>query len=516
MKEENREEESKTYPLNIGGFKVNVNRKPNYNLYKLTEFVDLIPIYNNGEIYLKLSKQENDTALMHLGDASIRNLYIKDHEGMTKEEYYKKFIEIKEQAINKLIGRIYAMGFEKPSPVQVITIPEMIRGADTIVQFKSGTGKTLSFMVGSLWNFDIDDDVLQFIFITSSHEVATQIYKQIIDLLPNNAEVCLCIGQKKINTKSMGGFTSTINTSSLNKGFKSIKEEREELKRAQVIVCTMGKFYDYFFNKNMIPSTKYLKTIIVDEFDAIITSKRNNRNNDEDSKNLSTDKQMEDIMNKIPQDTQRLFFSATVNMESISTASEYCRNIDDTYGVEPFICMLDTDDYTLEGIRQYYVKCTNYEQKKTILDDLISQITITQAIIFTNKIQTAIDLQMHLKNLKNSINACIFHGELTSAERKDIHNKLITGRVRYLISTDVTARGLDIQSVNLVINFDMPGDQETYIHRVGRSGRYGRKGLAISLVLTNEYMNEMLKIETINEFSVNNPIVDLPRDIRDL
>lgn len=519
MNEQNLENEdvSGTYPLHIGGFKININRKPNYNLYKLIEFSDLLPFYNEGEIYLKLSKQENDTALMPLGDATIRNLYIKDSKEMNREEYFNTFVDLKNKDVNKLLGRIYAMGFEKPSPVQVITIPEIIRGADTIVQFKSGTGKTLSFLVGTLWNFDIADDALQYIYITSSHEVATQIYKQVIDLLPTNASVSLCIGQKKTNTKTMGGFTTTITTSSLNKGYKSIKEEREELKKAQVIVCTMGKFYDYFFNKKMIPTVKYLKAIIIDEFDAIVTSKRNNRNNNSNhSQNLSTEKQMEDIMSKIPPDTQRLFFSATVNIESITTASGYCRNVEDTYGIEPFICMLDGDDYTLEGIRQYFVKCVGYEQKKLILDDLLSQITITQAIIFTNKIQTAIDLQMHLKNLKNSINACIFHGELSSTERKEIHNKLLTGGVRYLISTDVSARGLDIQSVNLVINFDMPDDQETYIHRVGRSGRYGRKGLAISLALTNENINEMLKIQTINDFSVNNPIMDLPRDIRDL
>lgn len=516
------EEVSGTYPLNIGGFVININRKPNYNLYKLSEFDNLMPSYENNEICLKLSKRESDAAMMHLGNSVIRNLYIKDSKEMEREEYLKTFIEIKKKDTNNLLGRIYAMGFEKPSPVQEITIPEIIRGADTIVQFKSGTGKTLSFLVGTLWNFDINDDALQFIFITSSHEVATQICRQVVDLLPKNANISLCIGQKKTNTKAMGGFATTIATSSLNGGYKSIREERDELRKAQVIVCTMGKFYDYFFNKKMIPSVKYLKTIVIDEFDAIITSKSNNRNNNNNNinignpQNLSTEKQMEDIMSKIPPDTQRLFFSATLNVDALSTATGYCRNIDDSYGIEPFICVLNNDDYTLEGIKQYYIKCGGYDQKKLTLDDLLGQIRISQAIIFTNKIQSAIDLQMHFKNLKNPINAYIFHGELSSAERKEIHKKLMSGEIRYLISTDVSARGLDIQSVNLVVNFDMPNDQETYIHRVGRSGRYGKKGLAISLVLTNENMNEMLKIHTVNEFSVNNPIIELPRDVRDL
>jgi len=311
----------------------------------------------------------------------------------------------------------------------------------------------------------------------------------------------------------MGGFSSTIATSSLNKNYKTIKEERDELNKAQIVVCTMGKFYDYFFNKKMIPPVKYLKAIIVDEFDAIITPKTNNRNS---SQSMSTEKQMEDIMNNIPADTQRIFFSATVNIDAIATAENYCRNVEDTMGIEPFICMLNSDDYTLEGIRQYYVKCGGFEQKKDVLDDLLSQLSICQAIIFTNKIQTAIDIQQHLKNLKNPIDAGIFHGELSSVERKEIHQKLVKCSIRYLISTDVTARGLDLQSVNLVINFDMPNEAETYIHRVGRSGRYGRKGLAVSFITTNENANEMLKVQAINDFSTNNPVVELPSYVRDL
>jgi len=200
-KQEN-DEVSGTYPITIGGFSVNVNRKPDYNLLKLNEFHDIMPIYDGGNgnnVYLNLTNRGSgsDSTMMTLGNSVLRNLYIKGSKEMTEEEYYKIFTDTKKKDAEQLVRKIYANGFEKPSPVQTITIPEIIRGADTIVQFKSGTGKTLSFLIGTLWNFDINDDALQYIYITSSHEVATQIYKQVVDLLPKDANVSLCIGQKR-------------------------------------------------------------------------------------------------------------------------------------------------------------------------------------------------------------------------------------------------------------------------------------------------------------------------------
>lgn len=531
------EEISGTYQITIGKFTVNVNRKPDENLLIMSRFDDIYvniddsydpdehdnDNYNDNDndnlVYLKLTNKDTETR-MDLNSLVLKKTYIENSKHMDKETYCRKFVEIKNNNVDYLLKRIYANAYEKPSPVQSITIPEIIRGADVIVQFKSGTGKTLSFLVGTLWGFDVNYDVLQYIYITSSHEVATQIYNQIIDLVPNNSNVSLCIGQKKMSSKSTGEFRSFIGSASLNVRHKSIKEEREELSKAQIIVCTVGKFYDYFFNKNMIPNINYLKAIVIDEFDAIITSKSNNNRNDNHL--TSSDQQIANIMNEIPPFTQRIFFSATVNVEAIMTAEKYIRNIDDTkddddsVGIEPFICMLNADDYTLEGIRQYYVKCNGFDQKKDMLDKLLGDITIVQTIIFTNKIQTARELQIHLMNLKTPIKAGIFHGDLTAAERKDIHSQLLSGTIRYLISTDVAARGLDVQSINVVFNFDMPNDPETYIHRVGRSGRYGKKGVSISFITTNEFFNEMMKVHAINDFSSNNPIVELPNYVRDL
>ena len=385
-----------------------------------------------------------------------------------------------------------------------MVIPELIQGRDALIQFKAGTGKTHAFLFGLLWHFDPADDALQYIYISTSHEVATQIYEQAVFLLPKVTNVVLCIGQKK-ETVSTGGFRTPIGTSTLNNRFKTLKEERDEIAKAQVIVCTVGKFYDYLCNRKIITSVQYLKSICIDEFDNIISSHSK-------SNFMNTEEQVREIMKIIPRTAQRTFFSATALDHSAKLARGYFRTYSEEVG-DAFIVLLDTGDYTLESIRQYYVKVNDINDKKVALLNLLKKCHIAQGIIFTNRIDTANDIKMLLDEQEVSIQSAVFHGNLPTVERKMIHNNFIANKIRLLISTDLTARGLDINGLNIVINFDMPDVLETYIHRVGRSGRYGKKGVAISLVLINNKLNEMIKVASINEYSKYSKLDVLPTNI---
>lgn len=496
-------------PITIGKHNCNVNRKGDEMIF-LTDFSDVIPIYDKSKNpFMEIkSKKTGDVTLVRLNDYAANRMIFPHAGSMSNEEFFSKFVEYKKPVVENLISRTFAKGFETPSPVQALTIPELIQGKDALVQFKSGTGKTHAFLFGCLWAFDPYDKNLQHIFITSSHEVAVQIYDQVKFLLPTEKNITLCIGQGQ-RKEGSGGFKSPIGTSGLSRP-KTIREEKEEVQNAKIIVGTMGKIYDYMCNKKWI-NCGYLKTICVDEFDNIVVS----RSKSKTSAVMSTEDQIKAVINMINICTQRIFISATVSQQSLEIAHSYFRQYSPAIG-EPFIVLLDIDNYTLEEILQYYVKCISTEEKVCVLKDLLGQCRITQSIVFVNRIETAEKITAEIEKFykKNKIEAIIkkFHAEMSSEERKLVHQDFVQGKVRLLISTDVTARGLDVQGVNLVINFDMPNVLETYIHRVGRSGRYGRKGVAISLILEGE----MRKITEINECSKQSEMTPLPEDLANL
>jgi superfamily II DNA/RNA helicase len=501
-------------PINIGEHTCNVNRRLGENLNLLLDFTDAVPYFDleNGPHLKFKTKKTGDVTIVPLNNHVASGMIIPNSKNMNDEEYFKCFVEEKKRVVEDLIRQTFAKGYEAPSPIQALAIPELIQGKDTMAQFKSGTGKTHAFLFGCLWSFDPIDDQLQHVFVTSSHEVAMQIYEQAKFLLPTNTKIILCIGQKKdSNSGNMsGGFKTPIGTSSLNIKPKTLREEREEIQEAQIIICTMGKFYDYICNKKWI-ATDYLKSICIDEFDNIVASRSRSRS----SSVMSTEEQMANIMKKISPRSQRVFFSATVSNQALQIAHSYFRQYDPTIG-EPFLVLLDIEDYTLEGIRQYYVECTSYNEKKDVLYDLLKQCRISQAIIFVNRIETAIDIKAFLDDQNVQMISSVFHGNLPAIERKNIHQDFSNNKIRLLISTDLTARGLDVQSINLVINFDMPDVLETYIHRVGRSGRYGKKGVAISLILNNREKDERKKIIGINECSKQSQMEELPDDLASL
>lgn len=500
--------------ITIGEHHCNINRSESEiaNL-TLNNFSDAIPIYTKASgVNLEINPKPPSTVppfIIKLNNSVTNGLIIPNSKAMSDDEYYSAFVSRKKAFVTDLVKKTYNKGYEEPSIIQKITISELIKRADAIIQFKSGLGKTHAFLFGCLWHFDPSDKELQHIFITSSHEVAEQILSQAKDLLPESTNIILCIGQgiKKNQTSSISGNFKTPH--------KSIQEERAEVLKAQIIVCTIGKFYDYLCNKKWI-KLKFLKSICIDEFDAMIEPKSRSKQGSTMVMAMSTEEQIQMIMNYIPLTSQRIFFSATVSETSTKIASQYLRP---NPLVAPLIILLDKDDYTLDGISQYYFECEDRELKMEIVNDILRRCRISQCIIFANTIKSATELKSFLISQSNLlISLEVFSGELPPATRKSMMENFRNNKIRVLISTDVTSRGLDIQGINLVINFDMPNDIQTYIHRIGRSGRYGRKGVAINLITVNASMNinEKQKVDSIDERSKVNKMKVLVDDLENL
>ena len=504
----------------VGGFNYQVNRRPD-QLSIMTDFSSVIPYYDDIDgLHLKATseKAQKDNDIIPLKDMVSYTLRIDAANQMSKEQYLATYAEKRAEHVkNVSLKKTYAKGFEKPSPIQAISCVEIIKRTDCMIQSKSGTGKTHMAVFGLLWHFDYRNPNLQYVFMANTHEVANQFYEQIQTMLIHDnknyatAKISLCIGHKP--STATGGFKSTtlMGTSTLG-GRKSLREEIDEIKNAQILVCTMGKFYDFFINKKdkKIVNVSNLKAICVDEFDTIVIS--NKRSN-----TMSTGEQMAAIMQEIPETAQRVFCSATVPQEASNTAFQYFRDYT-LEGEEPFVVLLNEGDFTLDQIRQYYVVCEYYSQKGEILLDLLKQLRIMQGIVFTNRTDTAIELKKLIDTEDIHISSAVFHGNLSETERQRIVQDLTSGKIRLLISTDIAARGLDIHGVNIVVNFDMPEFPETYIHRVGRSGRYGRKGVGISFLLVNPATgdNEMEKKMYIDKCSKNSKMEDLPSDLAGL
>lgn len=506
--------------IKIGNEKYLVNRTEK-TLQKLESFECLVPHYDsNTGLCLKLisdNKEKIEKLPPHMLETVIipksKSFSGKSDETFTlkssasnstsSKDLEKKF-SIKKEYVEALNKMIYAYGFEKPNTIQTVGILPLINGSDCMIQSKSGTGKTHTFLIGLLWNFDPSNDSLQYLILTSTHEIATQIYQHVQKLVKSGVRTVLCIGA---GNKS-GGFKAT----------KSIQSERQELQQAQIIVGTVGKTYDYLCVKAMIKNPTDLRAICMDEFDHLVSPQRNSNNHN--AYGTKPEDQINSIMQKIPPNAQRAFFSATVTEDSIFTIKSYFRS--STYSVgNPFMLFLEEDNYLLAGIKHYYVELDSFESKKEALLQLLSRLRIPQLIIFVNKTETAGALVDYLtREQRIAIPCAAFHGQLSKNERDTIYSDFKVGKYRFLISTDVLSRGIDIHTISAVMNFDMPNTSETYIHRIGRCGRHGRKGIAINFILISENkharINEMEKVLFINDHSNNNKMIPLPNNIEDL
>ena len=347
-----------------------------------------------------------------------------------------------------LLRGIYAHGFERPSKIQQKAIVPMVNGTDLLAQAQSGTGKTGTFCIGSLASVDPTIKAPQVLILAPVRELAQQIYTV-----------------AKAISEYMGISVHAAT------GGSPVSEDLRALERgAQVIIGTPGRIFDLMRRNSF--DRRNMKYIILDEADQMLEDRFR--------------EQVICIMEfQFPKDTRLAFFSATMAPEVIEVADKFLQN--------PMRILLPPDNVTLEGIKQYVVVVPREEHKFETLLDLYNRLTISQAIIYVNKRQKAEWLAQ--KMVEAGFSLSFIHGEMDVNERRQRMAAFRAGSQRVLISTDLLARGIDVQQVSLVINYELPIQRENYIHRIGRSGRFGRKGCAINLLLEGEECKMMGDIE---------------------
>jgi ATP-dependent RNA helicase len=363
----------------------------------------------------------------------------------------------------ELLRGIYSYGFERPSAIQQRAIVPIIQGRDIIAQSQSGTGKTAVFSIGILQSLDTTSNETQALVLSPTRELAEQTQRVILALGDYlNVQCHACIGGKSIG---------------------------EDIRRldfgVQVVSGTPGRVHDMIQRKNL--RTRNIKMLVIDEADEML--------------NKGFKDQIYDIYRYLPPSTQVVLVSATLPQEVLEMTRRFMN--------EPIKILVKRDELTLEGIKQFFVAVEKEEWKFETLCDLYDTLTITQAVIFCNT-KKKVDW-LAAKMRENNFTVCAMHGEMPQRERDEIMEEFRSGGSRVLIATDIWGRGLDVQQVSLVINYDLPTNRELYIHRIGRSGRFGRKGVAINFVKEDD----VRVLRDIEQF-YSTQIDEMPMNVADL
>jgi len=362
-----------------------------------------------------------------------------------------------------LLRGIYAYGFEKPSAIQQRAILPLIKAKDLIAQAQSGTGKTATFTIGILQKIDFGLNECQALILAPPRELAQQIHKVVVALGDYLCAKCHpCIGGTRV---------------------------RDDIAKLQsgvhVVVGTPGRVFDMLCRDVLRPD--HIKLFVLDEADEMLSR--------------GFKDQIYEIFTKLPPNVQVGLFSATMPPDALEITRKFMNN--------PVRILVKRDELTLEGIKQFYINVEREEWKLDTLCDLYDTLNITQAVIFCNTRRKVDWLTDKMRAREFTVSST--HGDVQQKERDVILNEFRTGSSRVLITTDLLARGIDVQQVSLVINYDLPRNLENYIHRIGRSGRFGRKGVAINFV-TSEDVRLLRELETF----YNTQIDEMPAHVADL
>jgi superfamily II DNA/RNA helicase len=347
-----------------------------------------------------------------------------------------------------LLRGIYSYGFEKLSPIQSKAIDPIRQGRDVIAQAQSGTGKTGSFTVGALSRINVSENSNQVLIMAPTHELAQQITSVI----------------KSLSNMMTGVRIKTII------GGSSIDEDVTEMRETppHIIVGCPGRVYDMIRRRHI--NANKLKLVILDEADEMLSS--------------GFKEQIYNVFQYLNKNVQIALFSATLPNNIFQITNKFMRN--------PIKICVKAESLTLEGIKQYYVAVDDDREKYLTLKDLYKHITVAQCIIYSNSVKRVVDLYEAMK--EDGFPVCCIHSSMEKSEREKSFKDFKGGVARVLISSNVTSRGIDIQQVSVVINFDLPRDVHNYLHRIGRSGRWGRKGTGINFI-TRRDIPKMKEIE---------------------
>jgi len=349
----------------------------------------------------------------------------------------------------ELLRGIYSYGFENPSLIQKTAILPITQKRDVIAQAPSGTGKTGAFTISCLERIDLNSNTTQTLILAPTHELVKQISSVI---------------------NSIGGMMEGLKVKTLVGG-TSVSEDALELKTnvPHIIVGSVGRVNDMIRRKNI--NTKDIRLFILDEADEMLSG--------------GFIDSIYQIFTTLNHDLQVAIFSATMPQEIIDLTNKFMRN--------PLKITMEAEKLNLDGIQQHYIALESDQHKYETLKDLFGFLNINQTIVYVNSVNRVTGLYDAM--VKDGSSVCCIHSNMKSHERHKSLNDFRKGVYRILISSNVTARGIDVQQVSVVINFDIPRCVHNYLHRIGRSGRWGRKGMAINFI-TKEDIGTMKRIES--------------------
>lgn len=372
-------------------------------------------------------------------------------------------LELREELINGL----KAQNISQPTEIQERAIPLILDNQDIIGKSATGTGKTLAYLLPLFQKIDTSKREMQILILTPTHELAMQVYDQ-VQMLQNNSAMPV--------------------TSAVVIGNVNIKKQVIDLRDKQhIIIGSAGRILELIKMKKIKAHT--LKTIVIDEFDSLL--------------HKSNVKDIEDIIKTTLRDRQLLFFSASGSNDAIKTAQELSKDLK--------ILELKQENPLSTSIEHYYFK-TKLEEKMELLRKVIHAAKPKKALIFINK---SYDIGKTVEKLKfHGFSVEGIHGSDEKQSRKKALDGFREGKIQLLVASDVLARGLDVSDVTHIINLDMPESPKEYLHRVGRTGRAGEKGAAISLISNRrdeEVLNKCkkeLKIEILEKGLSEGKIID--------
>lgn len=356
----------------------------------------------------------------------------------------------------ELLRGIYSYGFENPSEIQKLAIYPIIQKRDVIAQAQSGTGKTGTFSISAIQTTDASLNETQTLIIAPTRELVTQ---------TSNVLQSISTFIDGLKVKTLVGGTN-------------VKEDIEYLKNniPHIIIGTSGRIFDMFKRRKINLHT--IKLFILDEADEMLS--------------YGFQGQIQELFQYFNNNIQIAIFSATMPDEMLSITNKFMN--------DPFKITMQADTLSLDGIAQYYIAMFNYDEKYTWLKSIFNQMNSTTAIIFVNDVDNVIDLYNSMK--EDGFPVCHMHGSLPKDERNNTMNDFKQNKYNIMISSNLTARGIDVQQVNLVINYDIPNNVHTYLHRIGRSGRWGKKGTAINFVCQQD-IHKMKNIERHYKININ-------------
>ncbi len=340
------------------------------------------------------------------------------------------------------LANLNELGYLTMTPVQAAALPAILEGRDVRVQAKTGSGKTAAFGLGLLQHIDATLFQTQSLILCPTRELADQVageLRRLARFLPNTKILTLCGGQP-------------------------FGAQRDSLQHApHIIVATPGRLLDHL-QKGTV-SLDALQTLVMDEADRML--------------DMGFAQDIEHIAGETRWRNQTMLFSATLEGDAIKDFAE--RLLED-----PVEVSATPSTRERKKIHQWYYRADNLEHKVELLKHLLKQEEATRTIVFVRKRERVHELAEMLRNA--GINNCYLEGEMAQVKRTEGIKRLTDGRVNVLVATDVAARGIDIPDVSHVINFDMPRSGDAYLHRIGRTGRAGRKGIAISLVEAHDHL----------------------------